>query len=453
MPDAHAHDDLLRDIDIPECLPGEPPLPVRSAAGTAWVIFTQIVSVLWRSFWMVPLWPLFLVARLVWPRPPNIPSNRQLFHMLRQVATEQPPLGIAWTQRVLLALHILQRWSFSPMWGMAWFIDELLYGEELKETVIKEPLIVVSAARSGSTQIAHYLEDDPQIVAPAAMYTQHPYLWVWRIVNVLIGTLIPASAVRAFADSMYSPEFIQRHELDPFRTDTFEVQFVARGIAGTALSLGPRAMIAHIGNARVHPESAAMWRDDFLRYFDAVGRKRLLLARLTGHGTPQNPVRLMIKGHFLNVAPELAQRYPDARFLTVVRSPLKRMQSLINFLRVQPVPKGVDPPRWSWILRYMIENDVESCDREMAWFEQREGPHRTVVRFDDFVRDLSGTMQYVYRECLGQPEPPPHIPQVHAERERSNYAIDRSLEKLGVDTALLAQRLDRYMKWCRGKKA
>lgn len=443
---------LLRDIDIPEHLPGEPPLPERSAPGTAWVIFTQLAKVLWRSLWMVPLWPLYLLARLVRPRPPNIPSSGQLFHMLRLVATEQPPLGIAWTQRVLLALHVLVRASFSPMWGLAWYIDELLYGRELKALAMKEPLFELSAARSGSTQIAHYLEDDPAIVAPAAVDTQHPYLWVWRIASVLVGTLVPESSIRTFAASLYSPEFIQRHELDPFRTDTFEVQFITRGITGTALSLGPRAMLAQMGSARVHPESAGLWRGDFLDYLDAVGRKRLLLARLMGRGTPEAPVRLMIKGHFLNVVTELAQRYPDARFLTVVRSPLKRFQSLVNFLRVQPVPKGVDPPRWSWLLQYLIENEVAYCEREMAWFEQPEGPHRTVVRFDDYVRDLAGTMQYIYRECFGVPEPPPHVPRVHAERERSNYSVDRSLEKLGVNTALLAQRLQPYIDWCRGKK-
>ncbi len=449
---AGAQDELLRDVEIPEHLPGEPALPVRGDAGTAWVMFTQLGSVLWRSFWMVPLWPLYLVARLVWPRPPNIPSNGQLFQVLWLVATEQPPLGLAWTQRVLLALHVFGRWSLSPLWGLAWYIDELLYGQALKDIVIEEPLFELSAARSGSTQIAHYLEDDPQIVAPAAMHTQHPYLWVWRIADVLFETLIPAASVRAFAASMYSPEFIQRHELDPFRTDTFEIQFAARGITGTVMSLGPRAMMAHMGNARLHPESASLWRQDFLNYLDAVGRKRLLFARLM-RSPPQSTVRLMIKGHFLLVAPELAQRYKDARFLTVVRSPLKRLQSLANFVRVQPMPPGVDPPRWSWIARHVVENEIEYCEREMAWFEQREGPHRTVVRFDDYVRDLAGTMQVVYQECLGLPEPPLHVPRTHAERERSSYAIDRSLESLGVDTGLLSLRLQRYIRWCRGKEA
>lgn len=441
-------DGLLRDIDIPEHLPGEPPLPVRTAANTAWVIFTQLASVIWRSFWMVPLWPLYLVLRAALPRPPNIPSNGQLLQMLWLVATEQPPQGLALTQRILLVLFVLQRWSFSPMWGLAWFIDELLYGEMLKQIVIKEPLFELSAARSGSTQISHYLEDDPRIVAPPAMYTQHPYLWVWQIAELLFGTLIPKSSLRAFVASMYSPEFIQRHELDPFRTDTFEMQFVTRGITGTVMSLGPRATVALMGNSRLHPESMSLWREDFLNYFDAVCRKRLLLAQLAGHSTSRSPVRLMIKGHFLNVASELAQRYPDARFLTVVRSPLKRLQSLANFHRVQPMPPGIDAPRWSWLVHHLVENEIEYCEREMAWFEQPEGPHRTVVRFDDYVRDLAGTMRHVYRECMGLPEPSPHVPRTHAERDRSNYSIDRSLEDLGVNTELLAQRLQTYIRWC-----
>lgn len=62
-------------------------------------------------------------------------------------------------------------------------------------------------------------------------------------------------------------------------------------------------------------------------------------------------------------------------------------------------------------------------------------------------------MQYIYRDWLGQDEPTPHVPRVPTEPERSNYALDRSLETLGVDTALLSQRIRPYIQWCRGKKA
>lgn len=445
--------------DIPEHLPGEPQLPVRSDASTAWTIFTQLLGLVVSSLLMLPLWPLYLIARLVLPRPPHLAPFERLLHLLSLIATEQPPApGLPGRQRLLIALFVLRRWSLTPLWGLAWYLDEMLYDQELKAIVIRAPLFEISAARSGSTQIAHYLEDDPQIVAPAAMHTEFPYLWLWRIVDFAIGRLISPESLRAFAAGLYPSTFLERHELDPFRTDTFEMQFLHSQLTGIAMSLGPRAMVAEMNNARVTPETQTLWRQDFLSFIDGIGRKRLLLAQLrhrseTAPESPMPPVHLMIKGHFLNVAPELAQRYPDARFLTVVRAPHKRLQSIINFHRVQPLPPGVDPPRWSWLARESLEIEIDYCEREMAWFEQPEGPRRTVVRFDDYVRDLAGTMQHIYRDCLDQNEPSPHVPRSHAERERSNYTIDRSLAQLGIDSAWLAQRLEPYIAWCRSRNS
>ena len=83
----------------------------------------------------------------------------------------------------------------------------------------------------------------------------------------------------------------------------------------------------------------------------------------------------------------------------------------------------------------------------MEWFRHTEGPQRCVVRFDQYLRDLEGTMRTVYRECLGR-ELSPHVPRTHAARLRSNYSVDRSLTQLGVDESALKQRLAAYCRWC-----
>jgi hypothetical protein len=444
--------DIPREVDLPEQLPGEPALHDGRAVALGWALASGLLSLLWRALWMLPLLVPYLLLRILWPRPPLVPSPSRLLHILGRIVGEQPPPpGLPGMQRALIALHVLRRGVLAPLRGLAWFLDEAIYGRALARTAILAPLFEVSAARSGSTQIAHYLEDDPQLVAPSSLQTELPYLWLWRILDAVIGRLVSKQTIREQVLRMHPPEFLARHELDPFRTDSFEMQFLHAQLTGIALFLGPQAMVEEEGNARVSPSTESLWRDDFLRYLDAIGKKRLLLERLRPAGRAANtpPPRLFIKGHFLNVVDELALRYPDACFLSLLRDPQKRIQSVINFHRVQPRPPGVRPTPWNWLVPQTLAIEIDYCQREQAWFSRAGGPRRIGIAFDEYVRDLPGTMRRIYQTCLDQPQPSDHVPLTHAERERSRYPIDRSLEQLGIDRAWLDSRLAAYSAWCR----
>ena len=191
-------------------------------------------------------------------------------------------------------------------------------------------------------------------------------------------------------------------------------------------------------------DAPARFGDDELRFLDALGRKTLLEARPDPEGQPR---RLLIKGHFLLAAPALAARYPDARFLTVLRAPERRLQSLINFLRCQGTVAPCPAVPWPWLVEYACTAEVAYCETEQTWFQEPARPRRCVVRFDDYLRDLPGTMQAVYHACLDR-DLSPHVPRVHAARVRSDYSVDRSLAELGVDEAALKERLAAYRRWC-----
>lgn len=79
---------------------------------------------------------------------------------------------------------------------------------------------------------------------------------------------------------------------------------------------------------------------------------------------------------------------------------------------------------------------------------RRDGARRCVIPFDAYVRDLEGTMQKVFQECMDK-DLPAHVPRSHAPRQRSNYSIDRSLAQLGVDEHALGERFSAYNQWCR----
>jgi hypothetical protein len=428
---------------IPEHLPGEPPPPPRGLLAVGGTLLRSLALVLLATAVTLPFWPPYLLLRLAMPRPPHVPSSRRFAGLLRAVLADRPPPpGLSAASRAALGLAVLRNLATVPWRGLAWYLDDLLYGRKLRDTAIVAPLFEISAARSGSTQLARYLEADPHICAPSVLQAFFPYLWLWRLAPRTLGRLFPPERVRRLFAASLPAAYVQRHELDPYATDTFEVVFLALQLAVVAMNVGPRIARTDLSTGRVLPEGRELWEGDFLRYFDAVARKTVLHR---GEGR-----RLMIKGHFLMVASALERRYPDARFLTVLRDPEKRIQSVVNFLRCHPTEPPCPPTPWPWLVELALAVEPEYCDVEMEWFQRSGGARRVVVRFDDYVRDLEGTMGRVYRECLDTVGLPRHVPTTHAPRVRAHYSIDRSLPDLGVDVAALRERLDGYTRWCDG---
>lgn len=437
------------DAGIPEHLPGEP-TPIDYSLGFLVKEFTFKFVGLWLALAVaLPLWPVYLLLRLGLARPPHLPSPGRFAWMMSKVMVGKPPEpGLTVRGRLAMALILSRNLALTPVFGLAWYLDELLYGRELRQISIVEPLFEISAARSGSTQLAHYLEDDPHLVAPTAIQVTYPYLWLWKWAPRIFGSWVSRDWIQKFVSDSVPLEYLQRHELDPFRTDTFEIIYFLGQWGSVFLGLGPEVMKEYLAPDRLDEHNRDYWEKDFVSFIDGIGRKTLLYVQ---HSAQAHPRRLMIKGHFLVVAPALERRYPDARFLTMVRAPDKRLQSFINFLRCNPYDHLVGRVPWPWLVAGVMDMEITYCLDEMAFFQKEGGARRCVVRFDDYVKDLEGTMKLVYRECLDCDEVPPHVPRVHGDRVRTNYSVDRSLLQLRVNVDQLNQDLADYRVWCRGR--
>jgi hypothetical protein len=428
--------------ELPEHLPGEPPTRRRSGAA----LWPPAIVGLALSFTLLvalgPLWlPYALLAR-VYGRPPSVPRAWQVNRYLRLIWTAQAPHpGISLARRVHLTGALLRKLAMSPLWGLAWLLDEVLYGRALSAVSVHKPLFEISAGRSGSTQLAHHLEDDPTLVAPNLLQSLFPYLWLWKLVPVTIGRLVSEDTVRSKLVGMLSPAFVERHELDPFRTDTFDGALFTAHLNELAIQLGPDVAADDLAMGHVAPHNRPLWGHDFPAMIGRIGRKVLLF-----HGAGR---RLFIKGHFLAAAPALALQFPDARFLTVIRTPSKRLQSAINYMRVNPADPVLGPPPWSWLVEAIVRTEQRYNAEELAWYTAPGPTARCVIRFDDYVRDLGGTLDTVYSQCMDGP-PPPSLPREHPPRRRTNYQVDRSLEALRVDGAAFDAAQGEYLRWCRG---
>jgi hypothetical protein len=428
---------------VPARLPHEPDRRGAGPLGLLARLALQAPLLALAALAVAPLGLLYLAtsARFGWA--PNTVRLHELARYLRATWTEQPPApGLSTLRRCWITRTLLLRAILAPIQGLAWHLDELLYGRALDAVKVQAPLLEISAGRSGSTQLARYLEADPQLAAPSLLQTFFPYLWLWRLAGATLGRRIPRDRVRAWVASALPPEFLERHEVDPFGTDTFEGAPLTAHLADLAFALGPEATCREFSLGRAGPHNRGFWEGDFVAFLDRVARKTLLEA---GPGR-----RFFVKGHFLAAAGALAARYPDGRFLAVVRDPAPRMRSAITYLWTNPVDPALGPVPWAWLGAAVSRAETVYCQEERAWFTRPGGPTRCVLRFDAYVRDLEGSLARVYQECLDQ-APPAQLPRLHAPRPKARSFRDRTLEEVGVDRAALEATLADYRAWCRGE--
>lgn len=408
-----------------------------------------------------PFWPLVWLGSLIWSRPPNMVHLTQVLRYLRYTWTE--PLGSSAKPyaRLWITLVLAQRLLISPLFGAAWLLDEVLFGRALEAGAFDDPFFLVSAARSGSTQLTRYIEADPCLVAPNVMMCLFPFLWLWRLAPLTLGRVLSRAKVRSLARGVMSAEFLERHEFDAFSSDTYDIAFFGlHHLNFVSGYLGPRVMAIELSTAEYAPESRSLFENDFVEIVDRLGRKTLLMDRMEKlcrqdqqirSAVSEPSPRFYLKGHFLLAAPGLARRFPNANFLTVVRDPLERIASHINFMSTAPhtVP-AIGPVPLDRLISFSTETESRYCGIEMEWYgDPGESNNRCVVRFQDYVDDLTGTMAKIYKECLQRQEEglPPYVPLKHHPRVRSNYTVNRSLKDMGVDEQALALRLAAYKKW------
>ncbi len=77
-------------------------------------------------------------------------EDREQFRLrLRLTWQVHPPApGITLSGRIWLTLSILQKMIATPFAGLAWQLDELLYGRSLDQTQVREPSISLGVSRA-----------------------------------------------------------------------------------------------------------------------------------------------------------------------------------------------------------------------------------------------------------------------------------------------------------------
>ena len=239
-------------------------------------IIPKLIFLVVTIILVLPLLPIYWLGCLMWYRPPNVPYSQQMLRYLKHTWTVSPENPILpFFGRVWLSLSLLQFYIGSPIHGIAWLLDELLYGNTLNEVSVSRPFFVISAGRSGSTQITRYIEEDQRLVAPNILQCMFPYLWLWKLVPNTIGRIIKPEKVSEMIKSAMPAELRERHETDPFKADTFDGAFLSFHFHRFSLYLGPEVAKEDFNMANIAPYDKQIKKNDFVRLVDRLARKSI----------------------------------------------------------------------------------------------------------------------------------------------------------------------------------
>ena len=350
------------------------------------------------------------------------------------------------SSRIDLMLTIILHAATSPVSAFCWLLDEMIYGRQLNSVAVVKPLFVLSAYRSASTEMARTLaKDTNRFVAPSAIMCAFPYLWLWRVVMWIVGddSGISIDEFNGYLNKGFPKESLERHDNNHFAIDTFDGYFFSSHLNGLAFQLGAEVIVKELNTAKFEERNRYLFEHCFVEHVDRIARKTLLFNNVTSASSEDRT--LLLKGHFLMSAPALQRKYPDARFLAVLRDPIDRLQSGINHLAVNSTIWRGKPPRWDWISESYQQIEVEYCQREMDWYNAGGNDDgRLAVTFDAFIKDFDKTINRIYRDLLKKENAPTFVPPLKVSKR---YTVNRSLKDLGVDEAGLKRQLVEYYAW------
>lgn len=390
----------------------------------------------------VPFWFLTALLSLVYGRPPKMvfPSQTNRFMNYAMQSNESKAV------KADLMMTILLHTATSRISGFCWLLDEIIYGRQLKSLQIQNPLFVMSAYRSASTEMARILsKDTDKFVAPNAIMCAFPYLWLWNLITWIIGddSGITTEEANGYLNKSFSKESLERHDNNHFAIDTFDGYFLSSHLNGLAFQLGADVIVKEFNCARFEEHNRYLFEYCFVEHVDRIARKTLLYYGASYEKT------FLLKGHFLQSANALQKKYPEARFLSVLRDPMHRLQSGINHMAVNSTLWQRKAPNWHSLTDAFQQIEVQYCELEMEWYKNGNDT-RFVVKFEDFTKNNQKTIIRIYQDLLeSNPDEIPHydIPS----KTPKCYTVNRSLGELGVNEAILKQQLVRYYAWMKEK--
>jgi len=414
------------------------------------MLYYCISIILWLIVSIACL-PFFVLGFLIWGRPPMIPTWSSYRNYFTAVFTEgKLEENIPVTNRIMVFLIVFFFLIKVPFHGLCWYIDELVFSSYHK-VKIEEPVFMITGLRSGSTQLNEYLFNDTKnFIAPTVAEGMFPYIWVWKLFVPILSRL--GLQKYFYNRSLLGKEASKRHPFSLLKPDSWGFMLESWRFGLCDYCLGSSFMGWGHSYARIQQPIDEDTVRNFLPVTDCM-MKKIVYYR----GKPHQ--RMLLKGHFLLNARNIELRYPKAKLFVVIRDPVKRLCSAINFNKVLSedgeLLQGLFPATWRVIRDHIIRTEIPYCEQEMSFYKE-PSYNKLVIPFTMYVNNLSTTLQHIYSFC-NIPIPDDVMSNAirvqqtahNFTKRRASYdpKFNKSLASLGVDEEKLRKHLNEYIEW------
>lgn len=328
---------------------------------------------------------IFLIGMFDFVRIPHIPNWRQLFWTLKfeifhPGLSPMKRVALLWRQfKVIVAFILLAPW---------WLLEELY---NYREVELPQMVFIICTPRTGSTNLHRIMARDSRVLAPTLTDMLAPFISLTKLGQIFGNPDLPSQTLEKFI------MFLNGNFNDIHRFHDTGVNVVEE-LGNLTLSQWFNEMIMP---PYFHPDILENYpiakfpkylKQRILDYAVIAIKKFAYLHKDEGHPFL---VCKTIEPHIFDVN-ELEKRFPNAKFITLVRDPKKQICSRFSFYAAQQKIShdlDIDTQKWGGIIS---ERTRESSEFVMQYFFREKRKNCLALTFQEFIADLPKTYAKIY---------------------------------------------------------
>jgi hypothetical protein len=320
-----------------------------------------------------------------------------------------------------LKLVARNRFRIHPLrWGLAttvtlvttfnsvmYRLQQAIYGRKISQTpIVDDPIFIIGHWRSGTTYLHELMVLDDRFTYPTTYecFAPNHFLITERVCKTLFWFAVPAQRpmdnVKVGWDNPQEDEFA----------------LCGLGLPSPYLRMAfpnrPETYDAYLDLDGLSEQDREQWKAGLVRFVKMLTLKhgkRVILK------SPTHTGRLSV----------LAEMFPGARFIHVVRHPDALFPSTVRLWQSLDLVQGLQIPRHENLAEY-VHSAYERMYRSFERDRVELSPARICdVRYEDLVRDPAGELARVYERLdLGEFEPVREKIEEHVARQKG-YKVNR----------------------------